>query len=78
MKLKAYQVGETDIVAAHSPEEALKVFKDFLIDNDETQLDEVTEIDLATQVFDEERIARWTVGDHVALQTKPAYLFGWE
>jgi hypothetical protein len=77
-KLKAYQVGENDIVAAFTEDEAKQVLKEYccteLKDND---LD-VTELPLEMKLQDEEGNFLSTLGDYMKNVEKAEYLFGWE
>lgn len=85
--LKAYQVGETDIVAAYDPAGAIKVLCDFNGEPCATfELDEVVPVsdallDNRTAYDSDEKIfvtLEKTLREQMAELNAPAYLHGWE
>ena len=84
--LKAYQVGDNDIVAAYDPAGAIKVLVDFAgygEDFDVYDVEPVSDKVLdATEVFDQDEgkiiPLEKTLRQEVAELTEPAYLHGWE
>lgn len=77
-KLKPYQVGENDIVAAHTESEAIKILTDYCsTEYCEGELD-ATEQPLEMKLQDEEGNYLQTLGDYMKTVEKAEYLFGWE
>lgn len=85
--LKAYPVGECDIVAAHSPEGAIKVLCEYgSYPNDEFDLEDVDLV--SDQMLDNLQAYDQDEGKIVSLDkalrqelaelTEPAYMTGWE
>ncbi|MCY1359450.1 hypothetical protein D9M69_460210 [compost metagenome] len=85
--LKAYQVGECDIVAAYSPEGAIAVLCEFCsYPADEFDLDDVDLV--SDQMLDTLEAYDQDEGKYVTLDkslrqelaelTEPAYMHGWE
>lgn len=85
-ELKAYQVGDNDIVAAHDPAGAIKVLVDFVgydDDIDESEVDLVSDKTLdAAEAYDQDEgktvPLEKTLRQELAELTEPAYLHGWE
>lgn len=84
--LRAYQVGDNDIVAAYDPAGAIKVLSDFAgygDDFDESEVDLVSDKMLDnTEAFDIDEgktiTLEKTLRQELAELTEPAYLHGWE
>lgn len=85
--LKAYQVGDNDIVAAYDPAGAIKVLCEFNGDPDDEF--ELSEVELVsdkvldnTEAYDQDEgkivILDKTLRQELAELTEPAYLYGWE
>lgn len=81
--LKPYIVGENDMVAAESPEQALQI----LIDeydhscSDDLTVDDVVDASnrLEVHVFDEEGKSTGTLQQYIDdCNGEPKYLYGWE
>lgn len=83
LKLKPYKVGEYDMVAAETPEQALRLLMDNF-DNccdDDLTIDDVTDMTshLFRQVYDEDGNQTGTLYSYVkACNDTPSYLYGWE
>ncbi len=80
-ELKAYQVGDNDIVAHYTPEQALEFLRRFCGYTDEFSLDDVelTSDDLLdTEMHEEDGTPAGTLRAHLAAATEPCYLHGWE
>lgn len=79
-KLKAYQVGENDIVAAYHEKEAIKVLCDYCGDMEEFDFDEsdVTEKHFDLKIHNEDGTFLELLGDTMKDVDTPQYLFGWE
>lgn len=78
-KLKPYQVGESDIVAAHSKGEAAQILADYCgFDSDEMTDDDIMELPLEMKLQDEEGNFLSTLGDYMKKVEKAEYLVGWE
>jgi hypothetical protein len=83
MKLKAYQVGEYDVVAAYDENQAIHVFKDYAGDEeDDYDVKEITGFRLTGQVRDEDGNYAESIQEMLdALECSKGgtqYLFGWE
>lgn len=77
-KLKAYQVGENDIVAAFTEDEAKQILKEYCgTELEDDELD-VTELPPETALHDEEGKFLNTLGDYMKGVDKAEYLVGWE
>lgn len=77
-KLKAYQVGENDIVAAFTEDEAKQILKEYCgTELEDGELD-VTELPLEMKLQDEEGNFLSTLGDCMKKVEKAEYLVGWE
>ncbi|AUH50601.1 hypothetical protein CXB49_07180 [Chromobacterium sp. ATCC 53434] len=78
--LKAYQVGDNDIVAAGSQEEALAVLEGLAGQTDLTigNVALIAEDELDVPVVDEEGNAYPTIRQMLAELSEPTYLFGWD
>jgi len=80
-KLTPYQVGDNDVVAAYSKTEAAKLLNNYCgFDDDETPIDEVTDLTSKLDVMlnDEEGNDIETLGDWMKRIKEPEYLYGWE
>ena len=76
--LKAYQVGESDIVSAYTESQAIRVLTDYCSTGYcEGELD-VTEQPFEMELQDEEGNYLQTLGDYMKTVVKAEYLFGWE
>lgn len=77
-KLKPYQVGENDIVAAFTGDEARKILKEYCgTEFDCDELD-VEELPLEMKLQDEDGNFLATLGDYMKDVEKAEYLVGWE
>ena len=77
-KLKPYRVGENDIVAAFSCDEARQILKDYCgTEFTDDELD-VTELPLNMKLHDEEGNFLNTLGGYMKNVGKAEYLVGWE
>lgn len=77
-KLKAYQVGENDIVAAFTEDEARQILKDYCgTELEDDELD-VTELPQEMELHDEEGTFINTLGEYMKNVGKAEYLVGWE
>ncbi|WP_443190959.1 hypothetical protein [Pseudomonas indica] len=81
--LKAYQVGDNDIVAAYDPAGAIQVLVDFAGYGDDFDVEPVSDKVLdATEAFDQDEgkaiTLDKTLRQQLAELTEPAYLHGWE
>ena len=79
-ELKAYQVGENDIVAAYNESQAISILTEFA-GGDVTELmdkDDVTEKYFDMDICDEEGNITGKLGDIMKDVVEPEYLFGWE
>lgn len=77
-KLKAYQVGENDIVAAFTEYEAKQILKEYCgTELEDDELD-VTELPPEMEFHDEEGKVFNTIGEYMKNVEKAEYLFGWE
>jgi hypothetical protein len=86
-ELKAYQVGDNDIVAAYDPAGAIQVLCNFGgFPDDEFQIDEVVAVSDALldnrQAFDQDEgqvvTLEKSLREELAALTEPGYLHGWE
>lgn len=79
MKLKAYQVGEYDIVAAYDKPHAIHVFKDYAGDEeDDYDVKEITGFRLSRKLRDEDGNYTESIQEMLDYIDGPQYLFGWE
>lgn len=83
MQLKAYQVGEFDIVAAHDEEQAIHVLKDYVGDEEEDyDVEEITGFRLIGKIRDEYGNYTESIQEMLDTLTRSQggaqYLFGWE
>jgi len=80
MTLKAYQVGEFDIVAAYSADQALNIYVGTCGDCtvDDFEVDEIIEPRLSAVMKDEDGNPAGTIKDYLDEVAEPQYLFGWE
>lgn len=77
-KLKAYQVGENDIVAAFTGDEARQILKEYCCTEMEDDELDVTELPPEMKLQDEEGNFLSTLGDYMKKVEKAEYLLGWE
>ena len=79
-KIKAYQVGDNDIVAAYNVKQAIDTLTEMVgAEFTETLSDEdVTEKHPDMDICDEEGNVIGKLGDMIKGITEPEYLFGWE
>ena len=90
-ELKAYQVGDCDVVAAYTPEQAIEVLNEvcgytedsvfkFSVDEDVTLVND--ELLDATMYYDLDEAVyvqlETTMRQDLALMTEPQYIYGWE
>lgn len=82
-RLRCYQVGDTDVVAAYSPASAIRILREFCgypaSDFTEADVTEWTDAQLDAPCFEEDGITPaepWRV--LFTAQTAPGYLGGWE
>lgn len=77
-KLKAYQVGENDIVAAFTEDEAKQILKEYCgTELEDGELD-VTELPPEMELHDEEGKFLNTLEEYMKNVEKAEYLVGWE
>ena len=79
-KLKAYQVGENDIVAAHNEKEAIEILCEYngCISVDDFDSSDVTEQSFDLKIQGEEGDFLKTLGKIMAKTVKAEYIVGWE
>jgi hypothetical protein len=77
----AMTLGETDIVAHYTPEQALDFLRRFCGLTGEVSLEDVeltSDELLDTQMHEEDGTPAGTLRAHLAAATEPCYLHGWE
>lgn len=77
MELHAYQIGNCDVIAHYSPQEALMLFRRETGLRGVIGMDDVTPIDAGlfdSEVIDGEGCRLGTVGDIIAAQAEPGWL----
>ena len=77
-ELKAYQVGDNDIVAAYSKDEATQILTDYCGINYMEGITETEEVSKTLKITDEDGRHQGTLGDFMDDVTEPMYLMGWE
>ncbi|WP_223508738.1 MULTISPECIES: hypothetical protein [unclassified Pseudomonas] len=80
-ELKAYQVGDTDIVAHYTPEQALDFLRRFCGLTDEVNVEDVelaSDDLLDAEMYEEDGTPAGTLRAHLAAAEEPCYLHGWE
>ena len=79
-KLKPFQVGDNDIVAAFTQDEAVQILKEYCCTEfcDDGEVLDVTELPLEMELQDEEGNFLSTLGDYMKKVEKAEYLVGWE
>lgn len=79
-QLKAYQVGENDIVAAYTPEGALEVLVGLAgeVGLGTVDVSLIEEEELDVPVVDEDGNQCPTIRQMLADLSEPTYLFGWD
>lgn len=80
MKLKAYQVGDNDIVAAYSTDQALNIYVSTCVGwtVDDFEAEELIEYRLTLPTYDEDGCEHESVQEMLDNLDKPQYMFGWE
>lgn len=80
MQLKAYQVGDNDIVAAYTPEGALEALVELAgeIGLSTVDVSIIEEDELDVPVVDEDGNQCPTIRQMLADLSEPTYLFGWD
>tara|TARA_B100000508_G_C11329334_1_gene213501 strand:+ start:170 stop:409 length:240 start_codon:yes stop_codon:yes gene_type:complete len=79
MKLRAYQVGENDIVLAENESEAVKLLNKYtgLDEHDVGEVDDLSSrLDMKLSTEDGKFLC--TLGDYIADMKEPQYVVGWE
>lgn len=79
--LTPYQVGQYNVVAANSKEEAIQILLDYhYVDSDGIEVKDVIDLtfNLRTMITDAEGNNMEILGDWVSRIKKPEYMYGWE
>ena len=80
-ELKAYQVGDNDIVAHYTPEQALEFFRRFCGSGGDFSVDDVELVgndQLDEPMHEEDGTPAGTLRVHLSAAPEPCYLHGWE